>query len=162
MRLEDHLVRDAASTSLTVADPLHWRESVEGVAVETLETGTVLVVTTHHNCYRLVVLDGMQRRALVTGGSFFPEAIEARVEGATAGGTALKVGWIGVGLKLELSIGLQHITTSRVQSIVIRGRHAATAAAWHYLNQVYGRGILGIASGVCVDGQEVGRYRDRA
>lgn len=97
------------------------RESrcVEGVAFQSLEPGSVLEVNTRHTCYRLFVLDGTRQRALVTGGSLFPERTEVRVEGATAGGSALKVGWIGVGLRLEMSTGPQRITTSRVQSIVI-------------------------------------------
>jgi hypothetical protein len=92
---------------------------IPGVAVQTLEAGTVIVVNTRHTCYRLVVVDGPQQRALVTGGWLFPESTEVRVQGATGGGSVLKVGWIGVGLRLELSIGLRRITTSRVRSIVV-------------------------------------------
>src|SRR5688572_3471147 len=92
---------------------------VEGVALHSLETGTVLKVITRHSQYRLVVLDPARQSVLVTGGRMFPESTEARCEGATAGGSVLKAGWIGVGLRLELSIGRQRITTSRVQSVTI-------------------------------------------
>jgi len=92
---------------------------VEGVALQSLEAGTVLKVMTRHSDYRVVVLDSMRRCVLVTGGRLFPESTEVRVEGATAGGSALKVGWIGVGLRLEMSMGRQGITTSRVQSVTI-------------------------------------------
>jgi hypothetical protein len=92
---------------------------VEGMALQSLDAGTILNVITRHSDYRVVVLDPVQRRVLVTGGRLFHESTEVRFEGATDGGSALKVGWIGVGLRLEMSIGRQRITTSRVQSVTI-------------------------------------------
>ena len=92
---------------------------IEGVALQSLEAGTVLSVITRHSAYRVVVLDPARQRMLVTGGRLFTESTEVRCEGATAGGSLLKAGWIGVGLRLEMSIGRQRITTSRVQSVTI-------------------------------------------
>jgi hypothetical protein len=92
---------------------------VEGLALQSLDAGTVLNVITRHSSYRVVVVDPVQQRVLVTGGRLFPERTEVRVEGATAGGSVLKIGWIGTGLRLELSMGRQRITTSRVQSVTI-------------------------------------------
>ena len=91
----------------------------EGVALPSLEDGTVLSVITRHSSYRLVVVDPVQQRVLVTGGRLFPERTELRLEGATAGGSLIKIGWIGVGLRFEMSLGRQRITTSRVRSITI-------------------------------------------
>ena len=92
---------------------------VDGVALEALEPDTVLVVRTRHSSYRLVVLDGAQQRVLLSGGAHFPESTEVWVEGATAGGSTLKMGWIGVGLRLEIWEGRRRITTSRVESVTI-------------------------------------------
>ena len=92
---------------------------VEGVALQSLETVTVLNVTTRHSDYHVVILDPVRQRVLVTGGRLFPEDTEVRCDGATVGGSLLKVGWIGVGLRLEMSIGRQRITTSRVQVVTI-------------------------------------------
>ena len=92
---------------------------VEGVALQSLEAGTVLKVITRHSHYRLVLLDPARKSVLVTGGRLFPETREVCCDGATAGGSVLKVGWIGVGLRLEMSIGRLKITTSRIQSITI-------------------------------------------
>lgn len=92
---------------------------VEGMALQSLEAGTVLCVITRHSDYRVVVLDPVRQRVLVTGGRLFPESTEVRFEGATAGGSVLKLGWIGTGLRLEMSIGRQRITTSRVRSVTI-------------------------------------------
>ena len=101
---------------------------IEGVELPSLEAGTVLKVISRHSHYRLVVLDPARQRVLVTGGRLFPESTEVRCEGATAGGSVLKVGWIGVGLRLELSIGRQRITTSRVQSVTIDSVPPQTAS----------------------------------
>ena len=79
----------------------------------------MLIVRTRYSSYRLVVLDGAERRVLLTGGSHFPESTEVRVDGATAGGSSLKIGWIGVGLRLEMTAGRRRITTSRVESVTI-------------------------------------------
>ena len=90
--------------------------SDEGVALESLSPGTVLEVTTRNTRYRLTLVDA-EGQAVVTGGSRFPDPTEVRIEGSTAGGRALRVGWIGVGLRLEMRMGTRTITTSAVQSI---------------------------------------------
>ena len=90
-----------------------------GVMLDELEPGTSLVVGTKHSCYRFVVLDGAGGRATVIGGTVFPERTEVRIEGATEGGSVIKAGWIGVGLRLELAVGLRRITTSRVRFLAI-------------------------------------------
>lgn len=92
---------------------------VEGVALQSLDAGTVLNVITQHSVYRVVVVDPVQQRVLVTGGRLFPERTEVRLEGATAGGSVLKIGWIGTGLRLEMSMGMERITTSHVQAVTI-------------------------------------------
>src|SRR5262249_54002445 len=110
---------DAVTTNLTLEAFVRLHGSAEGISIDSLEAGTVLTVHTRHSRYRVVVLDGAEHRALVTGGSVFPTATEVRLAGATAGGSMLKIGWIGVGLRLELSIGRRRISTSRVRSVAI-------------------------------------------
>ncbi len=92
---------------------------VEGVQLRSLEAGTAVNVITRHSHYRLVVIDPARQSAIVTGGRLFPESTEVRCEGATAGGSVVKVGWIGIGLRLEMSIGRLRIRTSRVQAVTI-------------------------------------------
>jgi len=90
-----------------------------GVDFHSLDVGTVVNVHTKYSCYRLVVLDPEKKRAMVTGGQLFRESTEVRVEGATAGGTAIKPAWIGIGLRLEMSNLSNRITTSVVQSVTL-------------------------------------------
>ncbi len=87
-----------------------------GVAIESLGPGTVLDVTTWNTRYRLTVLDG-EGRAVITGGTRFQRPTEVRIEGSTAGGRGFRTGWIGIGLRLELSLGMRTITTSPIQSV---------------------------------------------
>jgi len=56
---------------------------------------------------------------LVEGGVMFPEPVSAVVQGASAGGSLLKTGWIGVGLRMELFVDPKWAITSPVRSIVL-------------------------------------------
>ena len=96
--------------------------SLDGVAIPSLEPGTTLLVCTRNSRYRLTVLDSATDDVLVEGGRLFLDARPARLDGATAGGTALRTRWVGVGLRMEMSSGGKRITTSPVQSIEIE-RH---------------------------------------
>jgi hypothetical protein len=91
----------------------------EGVAIDALEAGTTLVVQTRCSQYRIGVVDGPRHLVLVQGGTMFPEATCVRLEGATDGGSALKVGWVVVGLRIEMTLGPLQIRSSRVRSVVI-------------------------------------------
>jgi hypothetical protein len=92
--------------------------SQEGVDLQSLPPRTELVVDTRNSQYRLTVLDE-SLNALVQGGRYFARQTVARVEGSTIGGSLLRIGWIGLGLCLEISVSGQRICTSRVRSIRI-------------------------------------------
>jgi hypothetical protein len=89
-----------------------------GLAIETLEAGVALVVKTRHSSYRLVVLDADRHLVLAEGG-IFPEPTVVQLTGATFGGSALKLGWILVGLRVEFGLSTRQITSSPVQSVAI-------------------------------------------
>jgi hypothetical protein len=90
----------------------------QGVAIDALAAGVMLVVRTERSSYRLVVVDGAQHLVRVHGG-VFPEPTTLRLSGATAGGSAIKVGWILVGMRMEFSAGTRRITSSNVHSVRI-------------------------------------------
>ena len=94
-------------------------DGVDGVDVRELRRGTTVYVHTHHSMYRCVVLDGARRIVLVQGGTRFDTEAVARIDGSTEGGSLLKIGWIGLGLRLELSAGRRRTVTSSVRSIEI-------------------------------------------
>jgi cyclohexyl-isocyanide hydratase len=98
--------------------------AAKGVAIDALEPGTTLVVNTRNSQYRFVTLFE-PCLVLVRGGAMFPEATNVRLEGATAGGSAVKVGWILVGFQMELWLGPVRIRSSRVRSVSIESIPAA-------------------------------------
>ena len=80
-----------------------------GLTITDLEPGVTLIVKTRYSSYRLVILDAAQRLVMVDGG-VFPEATVVTLSGATFGGSALKVGWIVEGLRLEFCDGMLILT----------------------------------------------------
>ncbi len=98
----------------------------DGIAIDSLEPGTTVGVNTRNSYYRFVVLHG-PCLVLVKGGVMFPEATLVTLEGATAGGSALKTGWILVGCQIELRLGAKRITSSRVRSVSIESMPAMRA-----------------------------------
>ena len=115
---------DGREPASQCADFARQRDRVTGIDLRSLPAGTAVVVDTRNSRYRFVMLDGSGRHALVEGGHYFPQETTARVEGSTLGGSLLQVGWIGLGLFLELSFGGKRIITSRVRSISVpKGSH---------------------------------------
>jgi hypothetical protein len=102
--------------------------SSEGVALQSLAAGTRLTVNTRNTRYQIIVLDPVMRHVTVSGGPRLRTGIQGRLEGATTGGSVLRLGWIGVGLRMEFSTDDRRITTSAVRSVTIeRVTHLAPA-----------------------------------
>jgi hypothetical protein len=88
-----------------------------GVNLLDLEPLTELQVETTNSLYRIVV---SQRTAVfVQGGRFFPETSPAHLAGATFGGSLLKIGWIGIGMRMEICGDDGPIVTSPVRRITV-------------------------------------------
>ena len=96
-----------------------------GVDLPGVEPLTTLLVRTCNSRYRVSVTRGTS--VVVQGGHFFPDAVAGRIDGSGFGGSLLKVGWIGVGLRMEIFAGDQRIVTSPVRDISIEGHGPATA-----------------------------------
>jgi hypothetical protein len=90
----------------------------DGVQVDSLSPGTKVKVQTRNSEYWLTVLEGGHRRVLIQGG-ILPTVSEARLEGATEGGTVVHSGWIELNRSLELACGPRRIITSSVKSISV-------------------------------------------
>jgi hypothetical protein len=86
-----------------------------GVLLRELQPLTTLVVQTRNTRYHIIVTRGDE--IVVQGGSFFPEPTPARLDGASLGSSFLKLGWIGVGLRMEIRAGGQRIVTTTVHSV---------------------------------------------
>ena len=90
-------------------------ENVEGVDLRDLQPCTALLVQTRHSLYRIVIIQGAEVR--LQGGAFFPDPTPVYVEGATIGRNCVRVGWIGVGLSVEIRSEGRRIITSPVRAI---------------------------------------------
>ena len=90
---------------------------LEGVSLTTLEACDMIHVRTRNSAYEIFLLDPNSGRALVRGGEYFAEPLEATVSGSTFGGCMLKAGWLGVGLRMEIYVNGQRTVTSPVQSL---------------------------------------------
>jgi hypothetical protein len=116
---EDDAPDDRARVEDSLADFASRAGLSRGVSLPSLAAGTTVHVDTQNSHYRIVVQDGQRGRVVIHGGRVFPEDTEANVEGATRGGSALKVGWIGEGLRLELSTEHGRVVTSPVESVTV-------------------------------------------
>ena len=92
---------------------------LEGVALMAVEVCDTIHVRTRNSDYEIFMLDPESARALVRGGEYFAEPVEATVSGSTFGGCMLMTGWLGVGLRMEIRVNGQRTVTSPVQSLRI-------------------------------------------
>jgi hypothetical protein len=92
-------------------------EDIECVCVRHLPPFTTLLVRTVNSLYRVVVTQGPD--VYVQGGAFFPEATSAYLDGASIGGSCLRIGCICVGLLVEIRSGGRRIITSPVRAITV-------------------------------------------
>lgn len=88
-----------------------------GVNLRDLDPLTTLIVRTCNSRYRIIV--SRDTSVIVQGGQFFPDATAGRIDGASFGGSFLKMGWIGIGLRMEIFADGQRIVTSPVRDIAI-------------------------------------------
>ena len=91
--------------------------ATEGVTLADLEPLTMLVVRTCHSLYRIIVW--RDTTVFVQGGRHFPNTVLGRINGSSLRGSLLKLGWIGVGLRMEICVGGRLIVTSPVREITI-------------------------------------------
>jgi hypothetical protein len=92
-------------------------EALEGVTLGTLEACDTIHAHTRNSDYEIVLLDPESGRALVRGGKYFAEPVEATMNGSTFGGCMIKLGWIGVGLRMEIYANGLRTVTSPVQAL---------------------------------------------
>src|SRR5215475_10697630 len=92
---------------------------LEGVALMAVEVCDLIHARTRNSDYEIFMLDPESARALVRGGEYFAEPVEATVSGSTFGGCMLKMGWLGVGLRMEIYANGRRTVTSPVQSLSV-------------------------------------------
>lgn len=93
-------------------------EDVEGIYLSELSAGDVLVIQTQNNTYSLVYL-GAAAALLVKHSSRLAEPLSVNVLGSTWGGSALMMGFLGVGMCMEVQQLEEDrvLVTSPIQSL---------------------------------------------
>jgi len=113
-----HEHSDVALPTFGLAGVSVENDRITTVDLRSVPPGTTLILETRNSTYRVVVLDGEQRHALVQGGAFFGDQTDAWVGGA-AGRGPLKIGQICVDQCLEIWVESRRIVTSPVRSISV-------------------------------------------
>ncbi len=91
----------------------------DGINLTDVDALTTLVVQTENSVYHITILKPHTKEVLVQGGMFFTVGTKACLNGSSFGGSCLKLGWVGVGLRMELHTEDQWIITSHVRSITV-------------------------------------------
>src|SRR5262249_58644314 len=86
--------------------------SLEGVTLMALEACDIIHVRTRNSDYEIFLLDPKSGRALVRGGEYFAEPVEATVSGSTFGGCMLKAGWPRGGTRVGIFANRQRTLAS--------------------------------------------------
>ena len=99
-------------------------EKSEGVMIKDLPPGQILAIKTKNSTYRIIVLNSAEGLVQLSGGNTEKitgqKEVEATVSGSTWGGSAMKAGFLGVGMSIEFALGKGRImTTSPVKKISV-------------------------------------------
>ena len=86
----------------------------KGLHLKSLPALTRLVLRTQNSEYKITVVEPEEWKVLVKGGRFFAQETMTFLCGSGYGGTLLKVAWIGIGMRCELSNETQRVVTSPV------------------------------------------------
>jgi hypothetical protein len=100
-----------------------------GIDVHRLKAGTIVLVQTKNNRYKLVKGFKDKYDVSIQGGKHFPEPTDVNFSGSTFGGTMMKIGWIGYKMYMEMYVidKKSRLTTTGVRAAEIIGD------GWNYV-----------------------------
>ena len=98
--------------------------NTSGADLRQLNKGDLVFIRTMNSLYRIEILDPASNQVTIQGGSFFSLPTSALLRGSSKGGAILKMGWIGVGLQMEIVLSqkcdpTQSIVTSPIESFYL-------------------------------------------
>jgi hypothetical protein len=103
----------------------HEESDSNDVLLENLNPFDTILLRTHNNDYRILLLDPKTGRALVEGGDYLVEPNEALLRGSAIPGSEFKGGWICAGARLEIWVNERVLITSTIKSVHVKHNSAA-------------------------------------
>ena len=91
--------------------------SDDAICLDSCGRSEKIIVHTRTSVYEVIVLQGDVGDVLVRGGRSFPKFRRVQFVGSTAGGSAVKLNTIDVGLRMEFHFGHRIVVTSAVQTL---------------------------------------------
>lgn len=103
-----------------------------GVDLDKLDPGIRLTIKTRNSTYEAVIIDksmvNIEGGTMKDGSLRYSYPTPVFLQGSNWGGSLIKLGWVGVGMNLEIYDDLGRILTSPIIEI----RVAAADESWHY------------------------------
>jgi hypothetical protein len=103
----------------TLDEAIRLSDTLQGVTLSSLSPSDTIRARTLNSNYEISLLDPQSGHVLLKGGKSFVEPVDANVNGSTFGGWMIKLGWLGVGLRMEFSANGQRFVTTPVSSLEI-------------------------------------------
>jgi len=91
---------------------------MKGINLGTCSRLDSISARTVNSDYRITLLDPKSGRALLEGGQRFPEPVVVTILGSSFGGSMLRMGWLNVGMRIEIYAD-KHIVTSPIKSLAL-------------------------------------------
>ena len=120
--MSDELVSKVA----VLDDFIEATGKIEGYHLTDLWDNRVLAVNTQNSTYTIHILNTFTREVVISGGKYFLQPEHCILSGSSIpGGSFLKIGWIGIGMCLEIySKSKGRIVTSPVKSVSFGGQES--------------------------------------
>ena len=109
---------------------------LKGVTLAALGTWDMIHAQTNNSDYEIILLNPGTGRALVRGGKYFAVPTEVTLNGSTFGGCMLKMGWVGIGLRMEIHAGGRCLITTPVESLRVEAHSRPEHARPEQVNAV--------------------------
>lgn len=105
-------------TSANIKEVIAAQAEAGDLDTKTLKPGTVVKVKTVNSEYELTFTDPIKGKIHIRGGKRWQDGADLELNGSTWGGSMIRLGWIGIGMHMELrKPDVDQWLTSAVQSI---------------------------------------------
>jgi len=94
-------------------------DRAQGIYLAELSPFQVIRAQTKNSEYWIFPINPLRGEVLVQGGAYFTQPSEALFNGSSFGGCMMKIGWIGLGMRMEICAAGKRIVTTPVRSFIV-------------------------------------------